>query len=37
MEFFALAQCPLTETQIQDTLRGQQLPDWCATINRVLH
>ena len=37
MEFFALAQCPLTETQIQDTLRGQQLADWCATINRVLH
>ena len=37
MEFFALAQCPLTATQIQDTLRGQQLAAWCATINRVLH
>ena len=37
MEFFALAQCPLTETQIQETLLGQQLADWCATINRVLH
>ena len=37
MEFFALAQCPLTATQIQDTLSGQQLAAWCATINRVLH
>lgn len=37
MEFFALAQCRLTETQIQDTIHGQGLADWCDSIDRVLH